>query len=80
MKLLKSLVVLALVGIAIAAAVVWSGAYNVGADDPHWSATYRVLEVARQRSIAVRAAAWYQATASGFVKSTNAAPGCQWSS
>jgi len=56
MKLLKSLVVLALVGIAIAAAVVWSGAYNVGADDPHWSATYRVLEVARQRSIAVRAA------------------------
>lgn len=56
MKLLKTLVVLALVGIAIAAAVVWSGAYNVGADDPHWSATYRVLEVARQRSIAVRAA------------------------
>ena len=56
MKLLKTLVLLALVGIAIAATVVWSGAYNVGADDPHWSATYRVLEVARQRSISVRAA------------------------
>ena len=56
MKLLKTLVVLALLGMVMAAAVIWSGVYHVGADDPHWSATYRVLEVARQRSIAVRAA------------------------
>ncbi|MCB1568952.1 MAG: cytochrome c, partial [Xanthomonadales bacterium] len=35
---------------------IWSGVYNVGADDPHWSVTYRVLEIARQRSIATRAA------------------------
>ncbi len=55
MKLLKTLVVLAILGVAVAAAVVWSGVYNVGADDPHWSATHRVLEVARKRSIAVRA-------------------------
>lgn len=56
MKLLKSLIVLALLGLVLAAAVIWSGAYNVGADDPHWDATYRVLEVVRTRSIAVRAA------------------------
>ena len=56
MKLFKTLVVLVLVGMAIAAAVIWSGIYNVGADDPHWSATHRALEVARKRSIAVRAA------------------------
>ena len=56
MNLFKTLVVLALVGMLIAAAVIWSGIYNVGADDPHWSATYRALEVARKRSIAVRAA------------------------
>jgi mono/diheme cytochrome c family protein len=56
MKPLTTLVVLALIGAAIAAAALWSGIYNVGADDPHWSATYRALEVARKRSIAVRAA------------------------
>ncbi|MBP8310867.1 MAG: cytochrome c, partial [Burkholderiaceae bacterium] len=56
MKLVKTLVVLVLVGMVIAAAVIWSGIYNVGADDPHWSATHRALEVARKRSIAVRAA------------------------
>ena len=52
MKLFKTLVVLVLVGMAIAAAVIWSGIYNVGADAPHWSATHRALEVARKRSIA----------------------------
>ncbi len=56
MKLLKTLVVLALIGVAVAAAVLWSGLYNVAADDPHWSATHRMLEVARKRSISVRAA------------------------
>ena len=56
MKMLNSLIALGLLGLVLAAAVIWSGAYNVGADDPHWDATYRVLEVARTRSIAVRAA------------------------
>lgn len=56
MKLLRMLSILLLLGLAGAAALIWSGAYNVGADDPHWSATYRVLEFARQRSIASRAA------------------------
>ena len=56
MKLLKTLAILALVAVTVATTVIWLGWYNVGADDPHWSATYRVLEVARQRSIATRAA------------------------
>ncbi|MBD8524394.1 c-type cytochrome [Pseudomarimonas arenosa] len=56
MKLLKTLAILLLLGLIGAATVIWSGVYNIGADDPHWSATYRVLEIARQRSIATRAA------------------------
>jgi len=43
--------VLALLGVAF----VYSGAFNVAADDPHWSFTHRVLETARERSIAARA-------------------------
>ncbi|RUL71869.1 c-type cytochrome [Dyella choica] len=40
-------VILALLGFAYA----WSGYYNVGADVPHWPATYRFLDMARDRSI-----------------------------
>ncbi|HUA81995.1 MAG TPA: cytochrome c [Dyella sp.] len=32
-------------------AIAWSGFYNVGADVPHWSVTYRFLAMARERSI-----------------------------
>ncbi|MCB1606632.1 MAG: cytochrome c [Xanthomonadales bacterium] len=55
MKLLKTLTILLVLGLTVAAAVIWSGVYNVAADDPHWAITSRVLEVARQRSIASRA-------------------------
>ena len=55
MKLLRILLGLALVAIVGAATLLWLGVYNVAADDPHWSATYRLLEVARDRSIAARA-------------------------
>lgn len=36
--------------------VVYSGAYNVAADDPHTRPVYAILEAARERSIAARAA------------------------
>jgi mono/diheme cytochrome c family protein len=49
--ILATLVVLAMV----AGAFVWSGIYNIGADDPHMRATYLVLETLRDRSIEVRA-------------------------
>lgn len=37
-----------------AAIFVWSGAYNIGADDPHWSATHAAIETLRERSIEAR--------------------------
>jgi mono/diheme cytochrome c family protein len=36
--------------------LIWSGAYNIAADEPHWRLTERVMETVRDRSIAVRAA------------------------
>lgn len=34
---------------------IWSGLYNIGADDPHTGPVYAVLETLRERSIEVRA-------------------------
>ena len=39
-----------------AGAFVWSGAYNIAADDPHWPLTVSMLETARDRSIETRLA------------------------
>jgi len=36
-------------------ALIWSGAYNIAADEPHWRLTERVMETLRDRSVAVRA-------------------------
>lgn len=38
------------------AGVIWFGLINVGADDPHLESVHRLLTMARERSIAVRAA------------------------
>lgn len=56
MNTAKTLLVLAVVGLAGGAAFIASGAFNIAADEPHWPATYRVLELTRDRSIAVRSA------------------------
>ena len=45
-----------LLGAAGAAAFILSGAYNVAATEPHWSATRWVLETVRTRSIKAHAA------------------------
>lgn len=50
----KTLLALGLLA-AGGAAAVYSGAYDVGADAPHTRPVYAVLELARERSIAVRA-------------------------
>lgn len=52
--LMKTLVWL--VGLLVLVAVgaggfIWSGAYNIAADEPHWPLTVDVLETARDRSI-----------------------------
>ena len=54
-KTLITLAVLAAVGAASGAVLLYSGAINVAADEPHHPLTYRLLEFARERSIAVRA-------------------------
>lgn len=51
--------VLAGVGIVItfaAVAGVYGGAYNIGADAPHWTATHSMIDIFRERSIAARSA------------------------
>ncbi|MDH2312507.1 cytochrome c [Methylobacterium brachiatum] len=42
--------------VVVAAAVIYAGLFNVAATDPHWPATYWVLDTARVRSIQVHAA------------------------
>lgn len=34
---------------------IWSGIYNFAANDPHWDITTKLIEIARERSIEVRA-------------------------
>lgn len=55
MKLLKTFLVIVAVLVVAGAAFVYSGAFNVAADDPHWGITARLMESARDRSIAARA-------------------------
>ncbi len=56
MKLIKTLVVLLVLAFIGAGAFIGLGIYNVAADDPHWSITYRMMETLRERSISTRAA------------------------
>jgi mono/diheme cytochrome c family protein len=59
MRIVKGLLLLAAFGVIVAfgaAIFIGLGVYNVAADDPHWSMTYRILDTARTRSIATRAA------------------------
>jgi mono/diheme cytochrome c family protein len=48
---LAGLLALAAVGTG---AFLWSGAYNIAADDPHWPLTARLMETVRDRSIEAR--------------------------
>jgi mono/diheme cytochrome c family protein len=54
-KTLLTLVALAAVAVAAVAGFIWSGFYNVAADDPHTAPVYRLLETMRERSIQARA-------------------------
>ncbi|HEX7111783.1 MAG TPA: cytochrome c [Mizugakiibacter sp.] len=55
MKLLLKVLVVLLVLVIAGGAYVWSGAYDIGADVPHWRLTARVLDALRERSIERRA-------------------------
>jgi cytochrome c553 len=49
---MKYLVTLLLLGLLAIIGFIGAGWYNVGADSPHWKATYALLQVARERSVA----------------------------
>ncbi len=53
-KALVTIAALAALGAASGAIVLYTGVVNFAADQPHHPLTYRVLEFARERSIAVR--------------------------
>jgi ketosteroid isomerase-like protein/mono/diheme cytochrome c family protein len=55
MKTLRTVVITFAVLAVIAAAVVYSGTFNIAADDPHWGITSRTIESMRDRSIARQA-------------------------
>lgn len=54
-KTVVALAVLGGIGLLAAGGLVWSGVYNIGADDPHWRPTHALLEAVRERSIETRA-------------------------
>jgi len=54
---LTTVVVLALASLLMIGIFVWSGIYNIGADDTHTRPVYSMLEMLRERSIASRAKA-----------------------
>jgi mono/diheme cytochrome c family protein len=52
---LITLAVLALAALLVLGIFIWSGIYNIGADDRHSRPVHTLLQVMRERSIAVRA-------------------------
>lgn len=50
----RILLILAALALAAAAGFVYSGVYNVAADEAHWPMTYGLLATLRERSIAAR--------------------------
>lgn len=52
---LLTVAVLALLSVLIIGLFIWSGLYNIGADDTHTRPVYSVLQTLRERSIAARA-------------------------
>lgn len=55
MKTIKVLAVLAVIGGAAAAGFIYSGAYNIAQDEPHWPVTFKLIETLRERSIGTHA-------------------------
>lgn len=54
-KILGTVIAVLVVGALASAGFVYSGIYDIGADDPHWGTTYFVFETLRVRSVAARA-------------------------
>ncbi|MES2370147.1 c-type cytochrome [Thiobacillus thioparus] len=57
MTLVKSALLLLLLAILGTGIFIGSGAYNPGADSPHWKITYTLMQAARERSVEHHASA-----------------------
>jgi mono/diheme cytochrome c family protein len=55
MKVFKIALLIIVAAVQFAVIGVYSGLFNVAADEPHWGVTLRALETVRERSIASRA-------------------------
>jgi mono/diheme cytochrome c family protein len=55
MKTILTILITLLVLAVLGAAVVYSGSFNIAADDPHWGVTSGVIETLRERSISRQA-------------------------
>lgn len=55
MTLLKSTSIILIVLLAAGFGFIYSGAFNIAADNSHWTLTQRLIETTRERSIAIRA-------------------------
>ncbi|HVW63505.1 MAG TPA: cytochrome c [Nitrosospira sp.] len=54
MKTLKRLIIAIGIGVFGLAAFIYSGVFNIAADEPHWPATFKILSMVRDRSVEVR--------------------------
>jgi len=57
MKTIWTVLITLLVLVVLGVAVVYSGSFNIAADDPHWGGTTQVIEALRERSISRQAKA-----------------------
>ncbi len=55
MKIVKVLLGIAAVGAIGAVLYIWLGVFSVAADEPHWKPVFKLAELVRERSIAMRA-------------------------
>lgn len=53
-KTVKQLIIAAAIGIFGIAIFIYSGTFNIAADDPHWPLTLEILSIVRDRSVEVR--------------------------
>lgn len=57
MKTVRLLIIAAGIGIAGIAVFIYSGVFNIAADDPHWPLTFKILSTVRDRSVEARSGA-----------------------
>jgi hypothetical protein len=57
MKAIKQLTITTGIGIFGIVVFIYSGAFNIAADDPHWKLTIKLLDALRDRSVEVRSGA-----------------------